>query len=231
MEKLKASSSKHALGNKENVEQEVGIGFERVFVACCDNGKAICSKQEWRKFVATLQHQGLVSKKELKVLDRMWAEITEAAIATGAAKKKGAPLLTFTEFTDRLLRLYKVPRDKEIQKTIQNLTDQANSLSTLFKEWQIETLNEVQMRQILLAVDSLCERHERVEAEVQQHAEHQLSLMNKQHIQTLFWDEVGGPLKNNEVRILYTYIYIYHHLCVYIYCTFISRKYTCDQIY
>ena len=87
--------------------------------------------------------------------------------------------------------------------------------------WQIETLNEVQMRQILLAVDSLCERHERVEAEVQQHAEHQLSLMNKQHIQTLFWDEVGGPLKNNEVRILYTYIYIYHHLCVYIYCTFI----------
>ena len=64
------------------------------FVACCDNVKAICSKQEWGKFVATLQHQGLVSKKELKVLDRMWAEITEAAIATGAAKKKGAPLLT-----------------------------------------------------------------------------------------------------------------------------------------
>ena len=180
-------------------------------------------KAEGRKFVATLQHQGLVSKKELKVLDRMWAEITEAAIATGAAKKKGAPLLTFTEFTDRLLRLYKVPRDKEIQKTIQNLTDQANSLSTLFKEWQIETLNEVQMRQILLAVDSLCERHERVEAEVQQHVEHQLSLMNKQHIQTLFWDKVGGPLKNNEV-VFYIHIYIYIITCVYIYIVHLYKE-------
>ena len=69
MEKLKASSRKRAaVGNKENAGQEVGVGFERVFVACCDNGKAICSKQEWRKFVATLQHQGLVSKKELKVI-------------------------------------------------------------------------------------------------------------------------------------------------------------------
>ncbi len=204
MEKLK-TASRHRRGKNGNKEnklpgQEVGAGFEKVFTACCDNGEAICSKNEWRKFVATLQYQGLVSKKELTVLDRMWADITEAAIATGAAKRKGAPLLTFPEFTDRLLRLYTVPRDMVIQKTIQNLTDQATSLSTLFKEWQIETLNEVQMRQILLAVDALCEKHERVESEVQQHAEHQLSLMNKQHIQTLFWDEVGGPSKMDQAR-------------------------------
>ena len=160
--------------------------------------KAIRSKHEWRRFVATLQYRGLVSKKELKVLDAMWADITEA-IATGDAKRPGAPLLTFPEFTERLLRLYKVPRDKDIQNIIQNLTNQANSLSTLFKEWQIDTLNEVQMRQIMLAVDSLCQRHEQVEAEILQHAEHQRTLMDKQHIQTLFWDEIGGPLKVDEV--------------------------------
>ena len=93
----------------------------------------------------------------------MWADITEAAIATGDAKRPGAPLLTFPEFTERLLRLYKVPRDKDIKIVIQNLTNQANnSLSTLFKEWQIDTLNEVQMRQIMLAVDSVPESTNRL---------------------------------------------------------------------
>ena len=51
----------------------------------------------------------------------------------------------------------------------------------------------------MLAVDSLCQRHEQVEAEILQHAEHQRTLMDKQHIQTLFWDEIGGPLKVDEV--------------------------------
>ena len=202
MEKLNRGLQRGG-ANKENgvptSGQDASAGFEKVFQACAEDGKAIRSKHEWRRFVATLQYRGLVSKKELKVLDAMWADITEAAIATGDAKRPGAPLLTFPEFTECLLRLYKVPRDKEIQNIIQNLTNQANSLSTLFQEWQIDTLNEVQMRQIMLAVDSLCQRHEQVEAEILQHAEHQRTLMDKQHIQTLFWDEIGGPLKVDEV--------------------------------
>ena len=199
MEKLKRGLSTNKENGVPTSAQNASAGFEKVFQACAEDGKAIRSKHEWRRFVATLQYRGLVSKKELKVLDAMWADITEAAIATGDAKRPGAPLLTFPEFTDRLLRLYKVPRDKEIRNTIQNLTNQANSLSTLFKEWQIDTLNEVQMRQIMLALDSLCQRHEQVEAEILQHADHQRTLMDKQHIQTLFWDEVGGPSKVDDV--------------------------------
>ena len=163
------------------------------------DGIAIRSTGEWRRFVSTLQYHGLVSKKELLILDKMWADIMEVAVATGVGRDgKGGALVTFEEFTERLLRLYDVPRDKVIQKTINSLTQQVHSLSSLFKEWQIETLNEIQMKQLLLSVDALCEQHERVEAEVHHHADHQVSLMTKQHVQTLFWDEVGGPGRSSE---------------------------------
>ena len=85
--------------------------------------------------MSALQRRGLVSKNELVTLDRMWGEIQEASVATGKLE------LTFEEFTDRLLRLYIVPRDKIIKKSIESLTNQGKSLSSLFKEWQIETLN------------------------------------------------------------------------------------------
>ena len=92
MEKLNRGLRRGS-ANKENgvpsSGQDASAGFEKVFQACAEDGKAIRSKHEWRRFVATLQYRGLVSKKELKVLDAMWADITEAAIATGDAKRPG----------------------------------------------------------------------------------------------------------------------------------------------
>jgi hypothetical protein len=174
--------------------EDIGAPFRSVFLEVVDNGTAVKSAEEWRAFVSTLQRRGLVSKNELVTLDRMWGEIQEASVATGKLE------LTFEEFTDRLLRLYIVPRDKIIKKSIESLTNQGKSLSSLFKEWQIETLNEIQMKQLLLSVDALYEQHERVKSEISQHAEHQVSLMKKQHLQTLFWDEVGGVEAADDAR-------------------------------
>lgn len=168
------------------VVDDIGAPFRSVFLEAVEDGNAVKSTDEWRKFVEILQRKGLVSDEELVVLDLMWGEIQEASVATGKLE------LTFEQFTDRLLRLYTVPRQKSINKTIESLTKQGESLSSLFKEWQIETLNEVQMRQLLLSVDALYEQHERVRSEISDHAEHQLALMKKQHVQTLFWDKVGG---------------------------------------
>jgi len=78
----------------DGMASAIGTSFAQVFRSCAVDGIAIRSTGEWRRFVSTLQHQGLVSKNELLILDKMWADIMEVAVATGVGRDgKGGAVL------------------------------------------------------------------------------------------------------------------------------------------
>ena len=103
------------------------------------------------------------------------------------------PILTFSGFQRRLLDLYEKPGDDAIEAALADLEVSTDTLAGTFESWDVNSLNEIQLRELLLAVNELDITGEKLIADSLARNLYQKKALSLQPVQTLFWDVVDGP--------------------------------------
>ena len=176
-----------------------------------DYDLAICSEADWEYLKRLLLRRGTVAPHELSVLNTIWDNACESARAVGnlggiastqdgtesigSRKHSHAPpaILTFFSFRQRLLQLYKKPKEVDIEKALRSLEDSTETLAGTFETWDVNTLNEIQLRELMGAIDALDLGGAKLVKEAEARVSHQKQALSLQPVQTLLWDIIGGP--------------------------------------
>ena len=179
-----------------------------------DNNLTICSDNDWEYLKRLLLRRGTVAPHELPVLNTIWSNARESARAVGGLdsmdyspddvgsssdiRAAAPPILTFTTFRRRLLELYEKPGENEIEAALCSLEDSTETLAGTFAAWDVDTLNEIQLRELMGAIDELDIGGARLISESRARSAHQKQTLSLQPVQTLFWDLIGGPERYHE---------------------------------
>jgi hypothetical protein len=179
-----------------------------------DDQLGIYSESEWEYLKRLLLRRGTVAPHEINILNSIWEDACDSARAVGgiasstssttssssSSSSAAAAILTFASFRQRLLRMYEKPREVEIEKALRLLEDSTETLSSTFKAWDINTLNEIQLRELMGAVDELDVGGAQLMKEATARVAHQKQALSLQPVQTLFWDIIGGPSRLEEIN-------------------------------
>ena len=170
-----------------------------------DGDLFIRSEREWKRLTRLLLSQGTVAPHEFPALDAIWSDACESARAVGdlppadasesdsSRRRSGNPILTFPSFQRRLLEMYFKPGNDDIEQALRTLENSTKTIASTFKSWDVDYLNEIQLREVMLAVDKLDVKCERLAADATARTLYQAKALSLQAVQTLFWDAVGGP--------------------------------------
>ena len=178
-------------------------------LAFADYDLDVRSEREWKRLTRLLLSRGTVAPHEFPVLEIIWRDACESARAVGdlgpvdadisidseeGSRARGRnPVLTFSGFQRRLLELYEKPGVQDIESALVNLESSTKTLSGTFASWDVDSLNEIQLRELLLAVDELDLSGEHLLSGAAAREQYQRKALSLQPVQTLFWDVVDGP--------------------------------------
>ena len=166
----------------------------------------IHSDSEWEYLKRLLLRRGTVAPHELPVLNTIWDNACTSARAVGHLsnldsapssssddRTTTAAILTFAGFRQRLLQMYEKPGAIEIEQGLRSLEDSTETLAGTFVAWDVDSLNEIQLRELMGAVDELDIGGSQLMKEAKARVAHQQQALSLQPVQTLFWDIIGGP--------------------------------------
>ena len=177
-----------------------------------DDELAVRDEGEWERLRRLLLVRGTVAAHEAAVLDTIWNDACQSARAVGDlgygdenddlnTRANRRPILTFASFQRRLMALYAKPGADAIEAALCRLEDGAETLAGTFAAWDVDSLNEIQLRELMVAVDRLDVQSSLLAAEAAARVAHQTQALSLQPVQTLFWDEVGGPGRLEEALL------------------------------
>ena len=168
----------------------------------------IRSESDWEYLKRLLLRRGTVTPIELPVLNTIWENACESARAVGnlagintsnnsSSNRSHSglppPILTFLSFRQRLLQLYEKPGEMDIERALRALEDSTETLAGTFATWDVDSLNEIQLRELMGAIDELDMSGARLVQEAEARVSHQKQALSLQPVQTLLWDTIGGP--------------------------------------
>ncbi len=191
-----------------------------------DDALGVRDVAAWERLRRLLLVRGTVAAHEAAVLDAIWDDACQSARAVGdlghgdeeeddddddgdngdrrrrppprRRRRRRPPILTFAAFQRRLMALYAKPGADAIEGALCRLEDGAETLAGTFAAWDVASLNEIQLRELMVAVDRLDVQSARLAADAAARVAHQTQALSLQPVQTLFWDEVGGPARLEE---------------------------------
>lgn len=168
------------------------------FEDAAKNGRSLCSEDEWLDFKTAIEENGLVEPSELPVLEKVWEQtVVQAQWNLG---QKTTPELTFKTFRKALVDEFGglLPGGKEHASNLRQMKDEIKALVQLVDGWNVSTLGETQVRQLLAMLATLEGSFDRQNTQTRTLVERQVELMDAEQVRRVVHCRIGarGPETN-----------------------------------